>query len=190
MEKAKVFVDGILAGHLIEWEKNQRYEFSYLEDYSHQSISLTMPVTKKSYHFDQFPPFFDGFLRRVSCAMLRKTKIDSNDRFEQLIRVGGELVGQYHRRRGSYMRRCPITYEVCENHYSSSGLKSLSTKLNHLNDFPFGKEKQLELAIQYADKLSFSGVQPKLNAKLNIDAAIFEIVGKGNVHAQIASCGT
>jgi HipA-like protein len=26
-------------------------------------------------------------------ALLRKTKIDSNDRFEQLVRVGGELVG-------------------------------------------------------------------------------------------------
>jgi serine/threonine-protein kinase HipA len=95
MKKAKVFVDGILAGHLIEWEKNQRYEFSYLEGYSHQSISLTMPLKKKTYEFDRFPPFFDGFLPEgfMLDALLRKTKIDSNDRFEQLVRVGGELVG-------------------------------------------------------------------------------------------------
>lgn len=77
------------------------------------------------------------------------------------------------------MRRCPITYEICDDHYSLNGLQALSPKLSRLNDFPFGKEKQLELAFQYSDKLSFSGVQPKLNAKLNIEAANFEIVGKG-----------
>lgn len=76
------------------------------------------------------------------------------------------------------MRRCPITYEICNDHYSLNGLKSLSPKLNRLNDFPYGKEKQLELAFQYSDKLSFSGVQPKLNAKLNIDTANFEVVRK------------
>lgn len=95
MRKAKVFVDGVLAGHLIEWKKNQLYEFSYLEGYSHQAISLTMPVTRRTYQFDEFPPFFDGFLPEgfMLDALLRKAKLDSNDRFEQLVRVGGELVG-------------------------------------------------------------------------------------------------
>lgn len=77
------------------------------------------------------------------------------------------------------MRRCPITYEICNDHYSLNGLKLLSPKLNRLNDFPYRKEKQLELAFEYSDKLSFSGVQPKLNAKLRIDTATFEIVRKG-----------
>jgi serine/threonine-protein kinase HipA len=95
MKRARVFVDAVLAGHLIEWEKNQRYEFSYLEDYSYQPISLTMPLTRRIYWFDRFPPFFDGFLPEgfMLDALLRKTKLDRNDQFEQLIRVGGELVG-------------------------------------------------------------------------------------------------
>ena len=95
MKKAKIFVDGVLAGYLIEWEKNRHYEFSYLEGYLKQPISLTMPLNRRTYRFDKFPPFFDGFLPEgfMMEALLRKTKLDSNDRFEQLVRVGGELVG-------------------------------------------------------------------------------------------------
>lgn len=77
------------------------------------------------------------------------------------------------------MNRCPITYEKCENHYSERGLKLLSRRLTRLKDFPYGQSQQLELAIQYSDKLSFSGVQPKLNAKLNLKEETFEIVRSG-----------
>ena len=45
MKKAKVFADGVLAGYLIEKEKNKNYEFVYLEDYGGPSISLTIPTT-------------------------------------------------------------------------------------------------------------------------------------------------
>ncbi|HLB52323.1 MAG TPA: HipA domain-containing protein [Chlamydiales bacterium] len=76
------------------------------------------------------------------------------------------------------MNRCPITYEACENRYSLNGLQSLSPKLTELSDFPFGREEQLELAFECSDKLSFSGVQPKLNAKLNLKNHRFEIVTK------------
>jgi serine/threonine-protein kinase HipA len=51
--------------------------------------------------------------------------------------------------------------------------------LTHLKDFPYGQAQQLELAIQYSDKLSFSGVQPKLNAKLNLKEETFEVVRSG-----------
>jgi len=95
MKRAKVFVSGILAGYLSEREKNKSYEFAYLEGYRNSAISLTMPVSQKSYSFDRFPPFFDGFLPEgfMLDALLRKAKLDKNDRFEQLMRVGGELVG-------------------------------------------------------------------------------------------------
>ena len=85
----------MLAGYLVEWEKNKRYEFSYLDEYSGPSISLTMPLAQKVYLFDQFPPFFDGFLPEgfMLEALLRKAKLDRDDRFEQLVRVGGEMVG-------------------------------------------------------------------------------------------------
>ena len=77
------------------------------------------------------------------------------------------------------MNRCPITYEECENHYSERGLKILSRSLIQLKDFPYGQAQQLELAIQYSDKLSFSGVQPKLNAKLSLREENFEVVRSG-----------
>lgn len=95
MKRVKVFVDGVLAGHLFEKEKNKSYEFAYLEGYRGSAISLTMPISHKTYHFDRFPPFFDGFLPEgfMLDALLRKAKLDKNDRFEQLMRVGGELVG-------------------------------------------------------------------------------------------------
>jgi len=77
------------------------------------------------------------------------------------------------------MSRCPITYEECEQHYSIRGLKLLSPKLTQLKDFPYGLAQQLELALQYSDKLSFSGVQPKLNAKLDFKNETFHVVRSG-----------
>lgn len=77
------------------------------------------------------------------------------------------------------MNRCPITYELCgEQKYSEKGLRLLSPRLKNLKDFPFGKEEQLELALQFADKLSFSGVQRKLNARLSSSQQMFEVVAK------------
>lgn len=80
------------------------------------------------------------------------------------------------------MNHCPITYEVCEDCYSVQGLRSLSSKLKGLNEFPYGKAAQLELAMQYSDKLSFSGVQPKLNAKLNLKTAQFDVARSGGTY--------
>ncbi len=78
------------------------------------------------------------------------------------------------------MNRCPITYEFCgSDKYSKKGLYLLSPRLTHLKDFPLGKEEQLELALQYADKLSFSGVQRKLSARLSVSKEIFEVVSRG-----------
>lgn len=95
MKKAKIFADGVLAGYLIEWEKNKKYEFAYLPEYQGPEISLTMPLRQKVYRFDRFPPFFDGFLPEgfMLEGLLRKAKLDKDDHFEQLVRVGQELVG-------------------------------------------------------------------------------------------------
>lgn len=95
MKRAKVCVDDTLAGYLIEIEKGTSYAFHYLDDYSGPSVSLTMPTTQKVYSFNCFPPFFDGFLPEgvMLEGLLRKTKLDSDDLFEQLLCVGGELIG-------------------------------------------------------------------------------------------------
>lgn len=73
------------------------------------------------------------------------------------------------------MSRCPITYELCtDQKYSKSGLKQLSPKLTHLNDFPFTSKEQQELALQQASKMSIQGVHPKLSAVFIVEKACFE----------------
>lgn len=78
------------------------------------------------------------------------------------------------------MNRCPITYELCgEQKYSAQGLKLLSPKLKDLFDFPYNKGDQLKEAMARATKMSIQGVQPKLSARLNVSAGIFEIADQG-----------
>ncbi len=95
MKRAKVFVDRTLAGHLIEYERGKKYEFRYLDGYRGAQISLTMPTTRQVYSFDAFPPFFEGFLPEGMMFefLLQKTKLDADDRFEQLVLLGSNLVG-------------------------------------------------------------------------------------------------
>ena len=95
MRKAKVFVQSIEAGFLIELEKKYRYKFVYLDNYQGPPVSLTMPVEKVEYTFDVFPPVFDGLLPEGFQleALLRNLKIDKSDLFSQLVAVGGDLVG-------------------------------------------------------------------------------------------------
>ncbi len=79
------------------------------------------------------------------------------------------------------MKRCPITYGPADcGHYSRDGLRRLSPKLERLEDLPFTQSRQLELSLDFADKLSFSGVQPKLSARLNVKAHRFEVVRSGD----------
>ena len=95
MKRAKVFVNGILAGELQEIERGKNYCFIYLDTYQGPSVSLTMPLNKKIYHYDRFPPFFEGLLPEgiMLEGLLRQTKLDRNDLIGQLITVGADLVG-------------------------------------------------------------------------------------------------
>lgn len=94
MKKARVLVNGTEAGILEQLEEN-RYCFSYHEDYSQAPVSLTMPLTQKIYLFDHFPPFFEGLLPEgiMLEGLLRQYKLDKNDFFGQLVQVGNDLVG-------------------------------------------------------------------------------------------------
>lgn len=95
MRKARVYNFGIPAGELIEIETGNKYKFVYLDEYNGPPISLTMPVNKKEFTFEEFPPFFDGLLPEgVQLeALIRQMKIDRNDLFSQLVQVGKDLVG-------------------------------------------------------------------------------------------------
>ena len=76
------------------------------------------------------------------------------------------------------MNRCPITYEPTDQKYSERGLKLLDPRLHQLNDFPFTAAQQRELAIEYAQKLSIQGIQPKLSVRLSLTEQQFIIVDK------------
>ncbi|MBA2368225.1 MAG: HipA N-terminal domain-containing protein [Candidatus Protochlamydia sp.] len=95
MKKARVFVDGVPAGEIQEIGRGQKYRFIYLKDYIGPSVSLEMPLAKLIYEYDKFPPFFEGLLPEGMMleGLLRHAKIDRNDLLEQLITVGGDLVG-------------------------------------------------------------------------------------------------
>jgi serine/threonine-protein kinase HipA len=95
MRIAKIFNFGVYAGDLIEDEKGSKYRFRYCEEYSGSPVSLTLPLIRREYEFNSFPPFFEGLLPEgvQLDALLRKMKIDSNDYFSILLVTGKDLVG-------------------------------------------------------------------------------------------------
>ncbi|MGO9482358.1 MAG: HipA N-terminal domain-containing protein [Candidatus Kryptoniota bacterium] len=95
MKKAKVYNFGKYAGELIEVEKGKKYLYQYDDKYDGTPVSLTMPLSRKIYEYDNFPPFFEGLLPEGMQleALLRQTKTDRNDLFSQLAIVGHDLVG-------------------------------------------------------------------------------------------------
>lgn len=95
MRKAKVLVSGKEAGLLYELLQGKHYKFEYLDNYSGPPVSLTMPVSQKTYEFNSFPPFFDGLLPEGYQleALLKVKKIDRNDMFQQLLAVGDDMIG-------------------------------------------------------------------------------------------------
>jgi serine/threonine-protein kinase HipA len=95
MRKAEVSMHGTPAGILEEIEAKKKYRFTYFEEYTGPSIALTMPLSKKEFDFDRFPPFFDGLLPEglLLEGLLKLRKIDKFDYLSQLIAVGNDLVG-------------------------------------------------------------------------------------------------
>lgn len=94
MRKACVLVHGVEAA-LLEELKEGAYKITYHSDYEGAPVSLTMPVKNSVYSFHQFPPFFEGLLPEgvMLDALLRKYKLDKNDYFGQLLKVGHDMVG-------------------------------------------------------------------------------------------------
>lgn len=75
---------------------------------------------------------------------------------------------------------CPICYAPCDRgDYSSRGLRLLSPRLDRLRPFPFDRQEALQQAFDPNVKMSISGVQPKLGARLSLKNKSFEITPKG-----------
>lgn len=100
---AFIYKKNIKIGILKELKKNQLYTFTYNDDYSGASISLTMPIEKKHFEYTQLPPFFEGLLPEGMQleALLKKRKLDRDDLFEQLLSIGEDVVGDVTIKRNS-----------------------------------------------------------------------------------------
>jgi len=90
MRKAEVYRNGVLAGTLIEKNRNNyifRYDDTYFKDKNLPAISLTIPKRKQQYHSEYLFPFFynmlsEGMNRKLQSVLL---KIDKNDHFGLLL---------------------------------------------------------------------------------------------------------
>jgi len=90
MKKVKVYRKGVLAGTLIQENRNSYvfvYDDLYFNNPAQASISLTLPKSKKEYHCKNLFPFFfnmlsEGINKQLQCKQL---KIDEKDYFALLI---------------------------------------------------------------------------------------------------------
>ena len=90
MRKAEVYRNGILAGTLIEKNRNNyifRYADTYFKDKNLPAISLTMPKRKQQYHYEHLFPFFYNMMSEGMNRKLQSVhfKIDKNDHFGLLL---------------------------------------------------------------------------------------------------------
>jgi HipA-like protein len=90
MRKAEVYRDGVLAGTLIEENRNSfvfRYNESYFVDKDKPAISLTLPKTKKEFQSKFLFPVFSNILSEGANRKLqgRLLKIDEEDDFGILL---------------------------------------------------------------------------------------------------------
>lgn len=93
----EVYYNNILCG-IIE-ENDEGYIFEYNEDYmlnpNAKPISLTLPLTTKSYQSNILHPFFDGLIPEgwLLQLVVEKWKINKNDRMGLLLMVCEDTIG-------------------------------------------------------------------------------------------------
>ncbi|MFN0015543.1 MAG: HipA domain-containing protein [Saprospiraceae bacterium] len=78
------------------------------------------------------------------------------------------------------MNKCPLTYQPCgTERYSPEGLRRIHRQLFALKDLPYSAQEQRAEAAGRMRRMSIQGVQPKLSARLNPKAALFELTDTG-----------
>lgn len=97
MKIAFVYFKDIYCGELKELDDH--YEFKYSSDYLNNKdakpISLSLPLTNKTYSSVILFPFFDGLIPEgyLLDILLSKFKLDVTDRFELLLKSGLDTIG-------------------------------------------------------------------------------------------------
>jgi serine/threonine-protein kinase HipA len=64
MRKAKILMKEKFAGYLTETDEGYLFEYSdeYINDKSAEAVSLTLPLSAKSFKSNTMFPFFDGLI--------------------------------------------------------------------------------------------------------------------------------
>ena len=97
MKKAKIFMHNDWAGTLIEDQDgfHYKYEKQYLEKENPEPISLTIPLTEKSYTSKTLFPFFDGLIPEgwILDIVQKNWKIDTRDRMSILLVACKDCIG-------------------------------------------------------------------------------------------------
>ena len=97
MKQAKVFISNTLAGILTEDEAG--YEFMYLPEYLASDtaipVSLTLPLSDKTYRDKVLFPFFDGLIPEGWLLDIAEQswKISARDRFSLLLACCKDCIG-------------------------------------------------------------------------------------------------
>ncbi|MCX6150374.1 MAG: HipA N-terminal domain-containing protein [Ignavibacteriales bacterium] len=93
----KVFLHDEFAGKIIEDENGFSfyYDSDYLNNENAKPISLTMPLTEKTYKSNTMLPFFDGLIPEgwLLDIVNENWKIDSKDRMSLLLQVCRDCIG-------------------------------------------------------------------------------------------------
>ena len=98
MKKGKVFCDNLLCGFIIQNDDNEfifTYTDEWFNDNSKNSISLTMPKSKKEYKSNILFPFFDGLIPEgyILELALKKFNLNVNDRMLLLLKTCNNPIG-------------------------------------------------------------------------------------------------
>lgn len=97
MKQAIVFLRNIKAGILTEDENGYTFEYNteYLSTANAEAISLTLPLSNRSYHDKVLFPFFDGLIPEGWLLDIaeKNWKIDTRDRMSLLLACCKDCIG-------------------------------------------------------------------------------------------------
>lgn len=98
MRKAAVYYKEWLAGTLTETDEGEytfQYDEKYIREHSNESITLTMPVSTKTYTEKRLFPFFEGLIPEgwLLDIASKNWKINQNDRMGLLLACCQNCIG-------------------------------------------------------------------------------------------------
>lgn len=98
MRKAAVYYKEWLAGTLTETDEGEytfQYDEKYIGEHSNESITLTMPVSTKTYTEKRLFPFFEGLIPEgwLLDIASKNWKINQNDRMGLLLACCQNCIG-------------------------------------------------------------------------------------------------